>query len=205
MPLGGSNISWANATPAGSESLGLGDNRIRSLKTSVQEGLDNEHNWPATGGAATGYHKLGSARAHFGTQSRVSSGDTDGRLMATSDTSKFFHASSTGTSFIGGQDVLSMNSSSAHITMPQRHYWATDVGSFVAGATASALVTFPNSGYSGIPFVFASVVSSVISNEIAVITALTATQVQLSAINAFSGTSMVGATVQWHSIGTRVL
>ena len=26
-----------------------------------------------------------------------------------------------------------------------------------------------------------------------------------SAVNAYSGTSMVGATVQWHSIGTRVL
>lgn len=54
MPIGGSNIGWDAGQPADTENAGLGDDRIRSLKTSVQEALDNEHNFPSGGGPVPG-------------------------------------------------------------------------------------------------------------------------------------------------------
>ncbi len=39
MPIGGSNVGWDNTTPADTESAGLGDDRIRSLKTSISRCL----------------------------------------------------------------------------------------------------------------------------------------------------------------------
>lgn len=155
MPLGGSTISWDAATPAGTESIGLGDDRIRSMKTSVQEALDNEHNFPSAGGANTGYHKLGSARAHYGTQSRVSSGDTDGRLMVASDTSRLFGAGSTGTLLFGGPLMLSLGSAVA-VTFPQRAHMVVEAGVVQASADTMVVVTFPNSGFSTTPMLFVS-------------------------------------------------
>src|SRR5690242_18663246 len=96
MPLGGINAGWDETVPADSENAGLGAGRIRSLETTVQQVLDSEHNFPASGGANTGYHRLGSARAFYGTQSTVSSSGTDGRLMVTSDTSRLFGTGSGG-------------------------------------------------------------------------------------------------------------
>ena len=152
MPIGGSNIGWDNSSPPNSESAGLGDSRIRSLKSSVQEALDNEHNFASGGGANTGYHRLGSARPYYGTQSLVSSSGSDARLMLTSDTSRLFHVGSAGTSLIGGPTVLSIASYPG--TVPQRHYWAMEFGTDTTASNGSVSVTFPNSGFSGVPWVF---------------------------------------------------
>src|SRR3990167_7872946 len=106
-PIGGSNIGWDSTLPSDGESAGLGGDRIRSLKTSVQEALNNEHNFASGGGANTGYHLLGSARPYYGAQSLVSSSGSDARLMVTSDTSRLFHVGSVATSFIGGPAAIS--------------------------------------------------------------------------------------------------
>src|SRR5439155_682045 len=100
-------ISWDETLPSDSENAGLGDDRIRSLKSSVRVGLDGEHVWPSGGGDA-GVHRLGSGRPFYGPQSLVSSSGTDGRLMVTSDTSRLFHVGSAGTMFLGSQGVLSV-------------------------------------------------------------------------------------------------
>lgn len=152
MPLGGSNISWDNTTPAGSEAIGTGDDRIRSMKTSVQQAFANEHVFAATGGAGTGAHLPGSAVAFYGTQSRVSSSDTDGRLMVASDTSRLFGVGSTGTALLGaGPFALSMGS--FPVTFPQRAYIATETGREASDGAGRFVVTFPNSGFSTTPFV----------------------------------------------------
>lgn len=152
MPLGGSTISW-DAQPVGAESVGLGDDRIRSMKTSVQQALANEHNFPSTGGASTGYHLLGSARAFYGTQSVVSSSDTDGRMMITSNTSRLFGVgSSGGTMLLGGELVISHGSG---VSAGGRFYWAIESESTPVSSATTTNVTFPRSGFSTSPYVFA--------------------------------------------------
>src|SRR6185436_16344531 len=147
MPL----IGWDENSPPDTESAGLGDDRIRSLRTSLRVGLDGEHVWPSASGDA-GVHRLGSGRPYYGLQSAVSSSGSDGRLMQTSDTSRLFGVGSGGTSFIGGPTVLSAGSFPG--TVPQRHYWAEEFGEGKTAASGTTTVGFPNSGYSGKPFVF---------------------------------------------------
>lgn len=209
MPIGGSNIAWDNTSPADTESAGLGDDRIRSMKTSVQEGLDNEHNWPASGGANTGYHRLGSARAYVGTQSAVSSSGTDGRIMVTSDSSRIFHVGSGGTMLLGSATVISHGSFPAE-SLPQRYYWAEESG-HQAVAAGNATITYGHSGYSGIPFVFVSAESDSISATVAVFAAVrnvgkTTFVARMWALSDTITTPEASAgTIHWRSLGTRVL
>lgn len=145
-------IGWDETVPAGSESVGLGDDRIRSTKSNVRGALDAEHNFPSSGGSA-GAHRLGSARAHFGTQSRVSSGDTDGRLMVASDTSRLFGVGSGGTALLGAGPLSLSLGSHVGVTMPQRSHVVMETGRAANDGSGNLAVTFP-SPYSGIPVVF---------------------------------------------------
>lgn len=152
--MNGVVIAWDEAAPAGSESIGNGDNRIRSMKTDLRNALDDEHVFPSSGGTA-GQHRVGSGRAFYGTQSRVSASTTsapagDGRLMMTSDTTRLFGVGSEGTAFIGGFNVASLGSV-VDITMPQRKIVVFESGLSKAGASESNFtITFPNSGFSQI-------------------------------------------------------
>lgn len=143
-------INWDEGKPAGGDSLGIGDDEIRSTKSAIRTGLDAEHIWPSSGGDA-GVHRLGSARPYVGAQSLVSSTGTDGRLQWTSDSSQFFHVGSGGTAFIGGARVISAGSYPG-TSPPQRSQWVMEFGE---GRTDSGItsVNFPNSGYSGKPVV----------------------------------------------------
>src|SRR5690242_799191 len=118
-------ITWNESSPAGGDNAGLGAGEFRSLKTALRTALDAEHNFPAAGGDA-GAHRLGSGRPYVGLQSAVSSSGTDGRVMVTSDTSRFFHVGSGGTSFIGGPTVISAGSYPG--TVPQRFIWVEEWG-----------------------------------------------------------------------------
>jgi hypothetical protein len=207
MPtIGGVNIGWDNNSPPDTESAGFGDDRIRSLKSSIQQALDAEHNFPSGGGANTGYHALGSARPYFGAQSLVSSSGSDGRLMQTSDTSRLFHVGSGGTSLIGGATVISAGSFPGGVP-PQRHYWAQEFGASNTGLAAAVSVTIPNSGYSGVPFVLVSRSSTAGVNEaVTVNVALkTATTFEIRSLFASSGVSASGVAFDWLSVGSRVL
>ena len=200
MPIGGSNIGWSNSDPPDTESAGLGDDRIRSMKSSVQEALDNEHNFASGGGANTGYHRFGSARAYYGAQSLVSSSGSDARLMLTSDTSRLFHVGSAGTSFIGGATVLSVGSFPGGV--PQRHYWAVEFGDSATGAGGAISISFPNSGFSGVPWIAISARTNVAT--IMTIDAKTATSFQaLSWLT--DGSAAPIRSFDWFSVGTRVL
>lgn len=201
MPIGGSNIGWSNSDPPDTESAGLGDDRIRSLKSSVQEALDNEHNFASGGGANTGYHRLGSARPYYGAQSLVSSSGSDARLMQTSDTSRFFGVGSAGTVFLGGPTVISAGSFPG--TVPQRHYWAMEFGADTTASNGTATVTIPNSGYSGVPFVFLT--STNIGNVVFFVANETATTFQARSLAGNSGTGIGNADFNWVSMGSRVL
>jgi hypothetical protein len=215
--MNGQIIAWDEATPAGSESIGQGDNRIRSMKTDLRTALDDEHAFPASGGTA-GYHRAGSARAFYGTQSRVSASHStasiaDGRLMFTSDTSRLFGVGSGGTAFIGGPTVPSLGSAVA-ITMPQRKHIVEEAGKSVVGAGARHKVDWPNSGFSELiwagftplrAFSDESTVGSHVHFNIANLD-----------VSGFSGIVVVdsdgggvaeqsGSTLFWRALGTRAL
>ncbi len=87
--MAGVNIGWDNTSPTSVGLAGQGDDELRSFKSNVQGGLNAEHIWPSSGGAS-GAHRAGSARIFSGAESAVSSADTSGRLMVTSDTSRLF-------------------------------------------------------------------------------------------------------------------
>jgi len=153
MALGGITVSYDGTVPADGENAGLGAQRIRSLETTIQQVLDSEHNFAASGGANTGYHRLGSARAFYGVESTVSSSGTDGRLMVTSDTSRLFHVGSVGTMFLGGQASALLNTAVNGYTLGQQSYWATEIGN--AGPDSNGSVTLTYSAFSAAPFVVA--------------------------------------------------
>lgn len=51
-------VSWSESTPAGSDNINAGDNRIRELKTQIREVIDVDHDFPSSGQAAdVGQHK----------------------------------------------------------------------------------------------------------------------------------------------------
>lgn len=192
-------IGWDEGSPQGSDSLGQGDEVIKSLRTSIRVGLDGEHIWPSGGGDA-GVHRLGSARPYIGAQSLVSSTGSDGRLMLTSDTSRLFGVGSGGTSFIGGPTVISAGSYPGGAP-PQRFYWAMEFG---IGQTKSGLtnITYPST-YSGAPFVLA-IADENIRAEIMTIDGRTGTSFNIRSSHT-DGAGNSNATFCWLSIGTRVL
>lgn len=198
MPI----ILWSESDPQGSDSIGLGDDQIRSLKTSVRIGLDAEHVWPSGGGDA-GVHRLGSARPYVTTQSLISSTGTDGRLAWTSDTSQFFHVGSGGTAFIGGARVISAGSYPGAVP-PQRYYWADEWGE---GKTVSGITTvaFPNSGYSGKPFVVCTPCNTS-SPNIQTIYIITMGAASFT-VRSSATDNLMNSTTSffWRSVGTRVL
>jgi hypothetical protein len=191
-------IGWDESLPSDSESAGLGDDRIRSLKTSLRIGLDGEHVWPS-GGGDVGVHRLGSARPYYGAQSLVSSTGTDGRLMVTSDTSRLFHVGSAGTLFLGGANVLSVGSDPPG---GQRFYWAHEIGEVLITGT-SQVVTYPNSGFSGIPFTLLSIFTTRTNPMTAHLTTRSPTQFTVRGYIADSGSAASNYTLMWASIGTR--
>src|SRR5207302_1815880 len=154
------------------------------------------HNWPNASAPNFGYHLLGSCRPFYDIQSNVSSAGTDGRLMVTSDTSRMFHVGSAGTMFLGGANVPSVGSAPVG---GQRFYWAMEFGQAQVGIGATTLnVTIPNSGYSGLPFVWITALGSGESRAWGV--AQISTSVFQAATQAASSNLM---NFFWLSIGTR--
>lgn len=208
MPIGGADGIGINLNqPSDTESAGLGDDRIRSLTSSFQQLLDAEHNVPTAGGNSVGYHRFGSARPYYGTQSQVSSSGSDARIMVTSDTSRLFGAGSGGTVMLGaGPGALSIGSG---VVFPQRHYWVEEVGKGVTNASGTTTITFPNSGYSGAPFVQVTTISEggagARTDQIATLTHPTATEVTVYIVLASTSVGLSTVSFFWRSLGTRCL
>lgn len=211
MPLGGGNIGWDEASPPDSESAALGNERIQSIKTSVRIALDSEHVFSASGGTV-GAHRRGSALPFVGLQSNVSSADTDGRMMIASDTSRLFGVGSGGTVLLGaGPTAISAGTFPGGL--PQRSYWVEEFGlDSMVSSTGSAswrIVSFPNSGYSGAPYVFisgtTSITSRVADGVVFMTKGITATQFVVGVTDGTGGSNYPGATFMWRSIGTRAL
>lgn len=203
--MNGVNIGTFDSTqPPDTQSAGLGDDQIRSTKTTLQQVLDDEHNFPSAGGSAVGYHRLGSARPYFGTQSRVSSSGTDGRLMMTSDTSRLFGVGSGGTVFLGGSQSLSVGTNAD--TAGGRSHWVEEFGEGITGALGSVAVTFPNSGFSGRPYLSVTPFGPGVNPFVPVVEAASATAFTVVTYSdTATPTVASNASFFWRSIGTRAL
>jgi len=126
--------------------------------------------------------------------------------MQTSDTSMLFHVGSGGTSLIGGPAVISLGTFPG--TVPQRFYWAEEVGLVHMPASGTTvLVTFPNSGFSGVPYVWMTqneVATPGSSSAVGILAAMSLTPTSFLAYNSSGGLGS-GSTVAWRSLGTRTL
>lgn len=200
MAIGGAGIGWDENVPSDQESAALGDDRIRSVKTSVRIGLAAEHVWSSSGGTA-GAHLPGSAVAHWGLQSAVSSGDTNGRLMLTSDTSRLYSVAAAGKNYLGGARVISADSFPG--PTPQTHAWVEQFGTVITPSAGSSVVTFANSGYSGQPYLFVTSVQTLVaaSSIIPIVVEQGATTFIAGAVSA--GAYIAGQQLHWRSLGTR--
>ena len=212
MALGGFNAgTWDATIPAGGESVGLGDDRLRSVKTTLQQALDSEHVWPS-GGGIVGQHRAGSARAFYGLQSQLSSSSAsvvaDGSMMVTSDTTRLFSTGAFGVAMLGaGPKALSLDTTAGMTFAPQNVRWAMEVG-VVASPSSVHTVTFPSSGFSGIPFLQVSIYTQVQGandpGRCFKLHSLNQAQFVGSIVIAENGDAAV-AGIMWMSTGTRAL
>ena len=201
-------ILWDEASPPDDESVGLGDDRIRSLKSSVRVGLDSEHVWPAAGGDA-GVHRFGSARPYYGAQSLVSSSGSDGRLMVTSNTSRLFGVGSGGTVFFGGATVISAGTFPGDVAQ-QRSIWVEEFGEGQIKSAATT-VTIPGGPYQGLPYIWLTPLQDVtISGDTPVFLyvdsgqARSTTQFGVDNRDA-TNTRVSSVSFFWRSLGTKAL
>ena len=204
MALGGRNVGWDNTSPGSGDNAGLGDDEIRSLKTSMQSALDSEHDWAATGGANTGRHRPGAGRAYVDTQSRLSAGDVSGRLYIASDTSRAFFLGTTSsdiTNYVGGRNVLE------HAADPGGHkfLWAEEGGHAVVSSGVAA-VSYSEK-YSSPPTVVGSCLTTTSPGPVNVqfSQATTGGFVAQVRYSATSGEFASWGTLMWRSLGTRSL
>lgn len=201
----GVNVNWSESAPANGDNAGLGAQEIRSLKTSVRNAMDAEHLFSSTGGAGTGAHRQGSARAFYGAESTVSSADTDGRLMVSSNRSRLFHVGSTGTMYLGSATGLSVASSVLGATilgaLPQTHYWAIEDWFGTTGSSGS--VTQPFSAFSGVPLSMAWY-SAVAPTEMVAVHAAVIGNSSVTVFG-FKSSGAANVTFKGFSIGSRVL
>ena len=213
MALGGFNAgTWDATIPAGSESVGLGDDRLRSVKTTLQQALDSEHVWPS-GGGIVGQHRAGSARAFYGLQSQLSSSSAsvvaDGSMMVTSDTTRLFSTGAFGVAMLGaGPKALSLDTTAGMTFAPQNVRWAMEVG--VTSMGSAIVVVFPNSGFSGMPFLQVSVYTQPTDlvagpSRVFKLHVLTASGFSGQIVDSTNNVQRDDSAVMWQSVGTRAL
>lgn len=205
MALGGRNVGWDNTSPGANDGAGLGDDEIRSLKTSMQSALDSEHQWSETGGSGTGLHRPGTGRAFHDLQSNLSAGGQSGRGFFASDTSRFFMVGTVAsrvTNYIGGPSSIEQ----AAATGSRQHIWAEESGALGPSVSRTQF----SSEYSGIPTVQVSAFSDNLnSNTVLVINLSDVTvggfQTQPRSITPAVVATASGHTTFWRSLGTRLL
>ena len=210
MPSGNTLILWNENTPADGDNAGNGDDEIRSFKTSVRAAMSMEHTWPSSSGSA-GIHTLGSARIYVGdTGSAVSSGDTTGRLMLNKEDYTLWSLNGTTINHIGSQYIMECLNTDTLGGNNRQTRTAVWIGSTGVDSKASAIVTFPGSGYSGKPLVFVTgwlptYMSAPLIPVIPNILQISARTFEVIALSASFTTAQWAAsvaTIHWMSIGT---
>jgi hypothetical protein len=117
--------------------------------------------------------------------------------MQTSDTSRLFGVGSAGTVFLGGPTVISAGSFPG--SLPQRAIWVEEFG-IGLNPSGQTIITIPNSGYSGRPFVWLTVI-----DQTGISPSETAHLVSIPTATQFTVQTSSGNSFFWRSLGTRTL
>jgi len=203
--MNGQTISWDESKPANTDNVAQGDDQIRSDKTALRTALGDEHNFPSTGGANSGYHKFGSARPFYGAISACSSSGTAARLFQTSDTSEVYADTGAAVFPVGGLfSLLGANAAGVYTPTAGSKY-AVQFG--LSAVTASTgyvtTITLAGSGYSGLPLVFVTPYGAVGTNgAIPVLGAIVSKTTFAVSMYTSGGFSLSTTTFGWMSIGT---
>jgi len=154
--MNGQTIGWDESKPANTDQIGQGDDQIRSDKTALRTALNDEHNFPSTGGADSGYHRFGSARPFYAARSACSSSGTVARLFQTSDTSELYADTGAAVFPIGGQYALLAANAAGVYTPAGGAKYAVQFGLAATNASNGYVsrITLNGSGYSGVPVVY---------------------------------------------------
>lgn len=200
--MDGVTIAWDEAKPANTDQLGQGDDQFRSDKTALRSALNDEHNFPSTGGANTGYHRLGSARIFHGVNiSTVSSTGTEGRLMFADSPGALFYLSATTRQFVGSVAGLSGNDDDGffNATYHAPKFQCGDVTTSTSDATA--IVTY-DSSFSGLPYTLLT--PQIGTSFFYVAKVLYASKASMTIQTAdMTGVAQTGVKVNYMSIGSR--
>lgn len=184
--------------PSDSSGANLADDELRSLKSSLAIGLSNSMYWPGSGGgsaASAGQMKPGVARTYVGTQSQVSSTNTAGSLMITSDTSRLYAVGPAGVQFLGSSRMVEFSDPPA-----VNKRWVMSNGTVASGA----IITFPQS-YDTTPTLFVSLQTTTTYPIVAFATLLGISSSTASVGVRHADTSAEtdqAWTVNWVSLGT---
>ena len=213
--MAGATIAWNENQPGANDNAGQGDDIIRSTVSNLRGGLDAEHHWPNTSGLH-GAHREGSARIFVNTVSALSSADTSGRLMWTSDTDGLFYIGSD----VGSGAVARIGGIGTPRNLPTpgnnfTHCWAQDFGTVTMGSSNSKRVTF-TSEFSGVPYVQVSIVPPfaglAIGNivPIQVFPVVTSSYMSLylydsSGLTSLTAPNSTGAVIHYLSIGSQLV
>ncbi len=180
------NIGWAPDTPSGSSAIRLGDEDIRSFKTSIQQALDSEHSFPSNFGAEErGRHTPNASRVSYGNVASVP-------LIAPSDMSGVMYQETTGGKRLwnfpfGASTQSNVVGGVRHIQMDTNP--TADFGHILSG------FTIPPNASTAMPVTFAAapiVTISIQTTEsthsfIGTVTELTTTNITVSTVPVVAG------------------
>jgi len=208
--MNGQTISWDESKPAKTDNVAQGDDQIRSDKTALRTALGDEHNFPSTGGANSGYHKFGSARPFYGAISACSSSGTVARLFQTSDTSEVYADTGAAVFPVGGLfSLLGANAAGVYTPTAGSKYAVQFGASAIDASKSSVGINYAGSGFSGIPMTIVTLYSTtaVLNDVILAVDFQTGSNSRLTVVRYHTESSALTAPATqsafyWLSIGT---
>jgi hypothetical protein len=123
--------------------------------------------------------------------------------MHTSDTSRLFGVGSGGTTFLGGPTVISAGSFPG--TVPQRSIWVEEWGEGKTAASGTTIVSFPNSGFSGKPYVMVTAIPSSILQTASFVAVASVGAGSFAAASFTTGGAQSSVSFYWRSVGSRAI
>lgn len=197
------SITWTEGAPGSRSDVSAGAQAIRDLKVAFADGVEPSMYWPGSGGgsaASAGEMRLGTFRTYVAAASAVSVGSDTGRLLVTSDTSRFYAIQPSHQTFmVGGTRVLE-----AWPSARSSFRWVLSSGTLTPGSVVTFGVT-----YGGLPVVAFAQPYGVVGNvPIALgVEYLSATTFFASAhtLSGVTWSRFTGGYSDWMSLGTVAL
>lgn len=206
-------MSWREDKPTGSDipNSDLAD-LFRSQKTHFSAYVGKHFFWNDSSNASAGIPRLsdgspgpGSAHAFYGTASQVSHVSAGGKLMLTSDTSRFYGLHSAQSTLLGSPSAIVYGGGSVTTITPGTR-WLVQSGSTFGTVVAARNfnLVFPIPYTATAPFVettpIASAATLVVTSGISTTAPTTASGASVTVVVRGGNTSVAG--FYWRSVGT---